>query len=161
MKTRDIVTGLIVLVVLIAGVLLIRNARNKSLTTVPSPTPSIEQKVTQKFGNLTIPANADKADLLDVSGGPGMGEAVRTFENGKFTLTILADLPAPTKGYFYQGWMSNGTGILSLGQLRIAKGGYLVDFTSTKDYSSYSKVIVTLEKTLNNTPETHILEGSF
>lgn len=161
MKTRDIVTGVIVLIVLIAGVLIIRNIRNKNLKAIPSPTPSIEQKVTQKFGNLTIPANADKADLTDVSGGQGLGEAVRTFENGKFTLTVLADLPAPKAGYFYQGWISNGTTNLSLGQLRIAKGGYLVDFTSAKDYSSYGKVVVTLEKVLNNTPETHVLEGSF
>lgn len=161
MKTRDIVTGLIVLVILIAGVLLIRNARNKSLTNVPSPTPSIEQQVTQKFGNLTIPANADKADLTDVSGGQGMGEAARTFENGKFSLTVLADLPSPKAGYFYQGWIFNGTADISLGKLRIAKGGYLIDFTSTKDYSSYSKVVVTLEKVFDNTPETHILEGSF
>jgi len=76
-------------------------------------------------------------------------------------LTILAGLPDPKTGYFYQGWIVNGTTYLSLGKLRVAKGGYLVDFRSTTNYSNIKNVVVTLEKVFNNTPETRILEGSF
>ena len=163
MKTRDVVTGFIVLTVLIAGVLWFRNLKNRKPVSIPPPPPIsiIKKKVPQKCGGLKIPANADKADLKDVSGGVGLGEAVRTYQNGKFSLTILAGLPDPKTGYFYQGWIVNGTTYLSLGKLRVAKGGYLVDFRSTTNYSNIKNVVVTLEKVFNNTPETRILEGSF
>ena len=165
MRARDIVTGFIVLIVLIAGVLWFKNLKNRKVVTVPTPTPTptstIEKQITGKFGDLKIPANADKADLMDVSGGVGLGEAVRIYQNGKFSLTILADLPDPKTGYFYQGWIVNGTTYLSLGELRVAKGGYLVDFISTTNYSNVKNVVVTLERVFNNVPETRILEGSF
>jgi hypothetical protein len=162
-KTRDVVTGFVVLIIIIAGVLWFKNSRTRRLVAIPTPTPisTIEKQVTQKFGGLKIPANADKADLTDVSGGIGLGEAARTYQNGKFSLTVLADLPDPKTGYFYQGWIVSGTTYVSLGKLRIAKGGYLVDFTSSVNYSNFKKVVVTLEKVFNNTPETRVLEGSF
>ena len=165
MRARDIVTGFIVLIVLIAGVLWFKNLKNRKVVTVPTPTPTptstIEKQITGKFGGLKIPANADKADLMDVSGGVGLGEAIRTYQNGKFSLTVLADLPDPKTGYFYQGWIFDGKTYLSLGKLRVAKGGYLVDFTSATNYSNVKNVVVTLERVFNNVPETRILEGSF
>ena len=61
MKTRDVITGFIILTVLIAGVLWFRNLKNRKTVSIPTPTPIsiIEKKVTQKFGGLKIPANAD------------------------------------------------------------------------------------------------------
>jgi hypothetical protein len=162
MKTKDFITGLAVVAVVLSGYFLIKNNQNKKAIANSSPTPSIEQQITQKFGNIKIPENADKADLTNVvPGGIGMGEAARTYEKGKYALTVLADLPEPKAGYFYQGWLSDGKTFLSLGKLRVAKGGYLVDFSATKDYTSYKKVVVTTEKIFDNTPETYVLEGSF
>jgi len=150
-RTRDAVIGLIVLVALISGALFIRNSRKDKLAVT---TPTIEQKVTEKFGGLTIPSDVDKADLTDVSGGTGLGIATRKFANGRFELTVLADLPNPTTGSFYKASILKDNSSISIGSLRIAKGGYLVDFTSQIDYSDYNKVVVTLGgKT--------ILEGSF
>jgi hypothetical protein len=146
MKTRDIVTGLIVLVVLIAGVLLIRNARNKSLTTIPSPTPSVSEQLSKTFPGLNIPAGTETADLKDVTGGNAMGVATRT--------EIIANLPALTGGKFYQGFLENSQGRqVPLGTLRLTKSGWMVSYNSSK-YPGYNKVIV-------ETSGKHILEGSF
>jgi len=152
-RTRDAVIGFIVLVVLVSGAILVRNARKNKLV-LPLPTPTVEQKVTNKFGGLTIPADVDKADLNDVSGDGGLGIATRKFANGKFELTVLADLPAPKGGATYKALLYKGSSVISIGFLRVAKGGYLVDFTSQTNYSDYDKVVVT-------SGGKNILEGSF
>jgi len=152
-KTRDAVIGFIVLVVLITGAVLIRNSRKNKLA-LPLPTLTVEQKVTDKFGGLVIPADVDKADLTDVSGTGGLGIATRKFANGRFELTVLADLPDPRPGVSYKVFLFKDDASIPVGTLRVAKGGYLVDFVSSRDYSDYSKVVVTLENT-------NVLEGSF
>jgi hypothetical protein len=146
MRGRDIVTGLVVLVILIAGVLLIKNARDKKLAGVPIPTPSIEQKIGKTFNGLTIPNDAEKAELKDVTGGTSFGIVTRT--------EVLANLPELPKGQVYQVKLENPQGkTILLGSLRIAKGGYLLEYDSSK-YPGYDKVLVVLgSKTL--------LEGSF
>lgn len=161
MRTRDVVVGFIVSVLFIVGILLIVRAKtSKKVQNTPVPTPNYQQ-IESKFPALPVPSNADRAALTDVSGGAGMGEAWRTYQNGKFTLTIMADLPPYQAGHFYQGWISNGTTYISVGGLGITKGGYLVNFTSAKDLTSYNRVVVTSETKFDNNPETHILEGSF
>lgn len=150
-----------VLIILVSGIILIRRARNSNIQNLPSRTPNIQQRVEGKFPGFNVPANADRAELTEVSGGQGIGEATRTFENGTFSLTVMADLPDPAAGYFYQGWIVKDNTYLSLGKLEAAKGGFLVNFTSFTNYSDYKKVVVTQEKVFDNTPETHILEGSF
>lgn len=161
MKTRDAIVGFLVLVILITGILLFKNSKKNNVLILPSPTPSISQRITEKFGGITIPSGADKADLTSAPGHEGIGQAVRVFESGEFKLTILADLPKPKDGYFYQAWMGNGTTSILLGKLNIAKGGYLTDFSSTKNYSDYKKIVVTLEKAFDQKPEESVLEGSF
>lgn len=158
MKARDVVIGLVVLIALIAGALYLKNRKAAPLTSTPTPN---YQNVESKFPGLNVPANADRASLTDVSGGQGMGEAFRTFQNGKFSLTVIVNLPSPKAGYFYQSWMVQGDSYLSLGKMAVSKGGYISEFGSAKDYTGYTKIVVTQEKVLNSTPETHILEGSF
>jgi len=50
---------------------------------------------------------------------------------------------------------------ISTGRLTLAKGGYMLEFESSRDYSEYSEVVVTLEAVDDKKPEKHILEGSF
>jgi len=165
-KARDVVIGLVVLVLLITGAIYIRNARKAKSLTVPTPTPNFQQ-TESKFPGLTIPADADKASLNSVSGGEGTGESFKTFSKGKFSLTVMADLPSPDQRSFYQAWLVRGNpgdanfAFVSLGKMSLAKGGYLSEFSANKDYSDYKKVVVTLEKGFDNTPEAHVLEGSF
>jgi len=166
MKTRDVVIGLIVLIILISGALIIRNNRKTQKSTLPLPTPNF-QNVESKFPSLNVPANADRINLNGVLDGTGNGGAFRTFSNGKFAFTVMADLPSPKAGYFYQGWLERGNlgdpnfAFVSTGKLSLAKGGYLTEFGANKDYSDYKKVVVTIEKVFDNTPEQHLLEGSF
>lgn len=166
MRTRDIIIGAIVLVVLISGVLIIKRARNRSAV-LPTSTPTIQERVQKTFNGLVIPADRENADLVDVTGGQGIGVASRKYSGGTYSLTIIANLPDPKSGYFYQGWIIRGSvgdsnfSYISAGKLRLAKGGYLTDFTATKDYSDYKKVAVTLEKADDATPEGNVLEGSF
>lgn len=144
MKFRDIVIGAIVLGLLVGGALWIRNSRlNKQALTVT--TPSIEEKIGETFNGLTIPEGVEKAELKDVSGGNGFGIATRT--------EVLADLPDPDRGEFYQAWIEKGDQKILLGKMRVAKGGYLIEYDGAR-YPGYDKVVVTLG-------EKRILEGSF
>ena len=163
MRTREIVIGLIILAVVAGAIVWIRRART---TPEPLPTPSIEEKIEKTF-NLEIPDDVERADLRDVSGGTGSGIATRKYESGRFTHAVLADLSDPTLGTFYEGWLVKGKegdanfAFVSTGRLRVAKGGYLLEFTSSVDYSPYNGVVITLERVDDKRPEVHILEGSF
>lgn len=164
MNRRDIVIGFIILVV-VAGIIYL--VRRPKVTPLATPTPSsVEQNIESKF-NTTIPEDTEKAELKDATGGASSGIAARKFENNKFTLTVLADLPDLTSAEFYEVWIVRGqTGesnysLIAIGRMQIAKGGYLLDYTSATDYSDYQKVIVSQETRLTNLPQKTVLEGSY
>jgi hypothetical protein len=165
MKRRDIVIGLIILV-LLAGVIYIRQRTRLQEEMVVPETLSTEQVFEEKF-NIQIPDDVDKAELKEVGDLGGSGIAIRKFEEGQFTHSILVDLPDPETGYFYEGWLAKGEegeddySIISTGRLRLAKGGWMLDFSSRTDLSDYEKVIVSLERVFDNTIEEKVLEGSF
>ncbi len=164
---RDILIGVLILLVVLGGIYLIRRQK-ATPAPLPTPTPisNFEQNLKDQF-NITVPDNVQKATLKDVTGGQGEGLATRNFENSKFTFTVLANLEDPAPGTSYEVWLERGNpsdanyDIALAGIARIAKGGYLLDYESTKDLSDHNKVIVTLEKVLDIKPEQHILEGSF
>jgi len=157
MNRRDIVVGIIVLA--IAGLFLSRS-RKPEAPQLDTTLPKTEENIENSF-KLEIPDDLEKAELLDVSGGISGGLATRKFENGLFTFAILVDLPEPPSGSFYEGWLVKDGKFVSVGQVFIAKGGYLLNFKSEVDYSDYDQVVVTLEKTKDSAPEGNILEGSF
>jgi hypothetical protein len=105
--------------------------------------------------------------LSDVSGGNSSGIATRKFENETFSLTILADLPDTEQGGFYQGWLERGDedsedySLIPAGKMKLAKGGWMLNFESSTDYSDYNQVIVSSESVSDNNLEEPILEGSF
>jgi len=165
MNRRDIVIGFVILAAL-AGFIYFRAKRETPQELTVPQTLSTEDTLEKKFG-LTLPENVDRAELKDLSGGDASGIATRKFENGTFTHTVLADLPDPEAGTFYEGWLVRGKqgddnfAFISTGRMTLAKGGYILEFTSQTNYSDYSNVVVTSEKQADTTPETHILEGSF
>jgi len=147
MKTRDVVIGLVVLVILITAALLIKRSLNKkAVVSTPTQQVSIQQKIQNTFPGLTIPEDSVKTNLIDVTGGQSFGVATDN--------EILANLPDISAGKAYKAWLENSDGkTILLGNLRAAKGGYLIDYNSSR-YPSYNKVVITLDNT-------HILEGSF
>ena len=166
MNRRDIVIGLTVFALLGAFIYFRqRRIQDDELLKLPQ-TLSVEDKIEEAF-MLDIPEDVDKAELKDVSEGNASGMATRKFEDGRFTHTVLADLPDPEEGSFYEGWLVRGEegeddfSLISTGKMKVAKGGYLLEFDSGNDFSDYSKVVVTLEKVADINPESHILEGDF
>ena len=159
MEKRDIVIGIIILAAL-AGFIYFRGKKETPEELQVPQTLSIEDRLEQAF-DFEIPEDVDKAELEDATGGDASGIATRKFENGQFTHTVLADLPDPETGAFYEGWLVKDESVISTGRLRIAKGGYLLEFQSSTDYLEHSDVVITLEKVADSNPEEHILEGSF
>ena len=166
MKRRDIVIG-VMAVAALSGLYFWRQRAQKPPEEMKVPeTLSIEDTIESKF-NLQIPDDVERAELTDVSGGSASGLATRKFDAGVFDHSILADLPDPGEGKFYEGWLVKGVQgevgfeVVSTGKMRIAKGGYLLEFSSKTDYSQFNEVVVTLEEKDDSTPEKHILEGSF
>lgn len=164
MKRRDIVIGLIVVAVLAGIVFLIRRNATPQLSVDSGP--SVEERLSDAF-NLEIPADVERAELADVSSGTGSGIATRDFDGTTFTHMILADLADPDAGAFYEGWLVRGEegdedfDAIPTGRLRVAKGGFMLEFTSTTDLSDYQGVVVTIETVADGTPEEHVLEGTF
>lgn len=165
MNRRDIVIGLVILVVL-GGVIYFRSRSETPEELQVPQTLSTEDVIEERFG-LTIPEDVERTDLSDVAGGSSSGIATRKFEGGTFTHAVLADLPDPDQGTFYEGWLVRGSEgdsgfhLVSTGRMRIAKGGYLLEFQSSTDYSDHPSVVITQEEAADNVPEKHILEGSF
>ena len=159
MERRDIVIGIVILVAL-AGFIYFRSRREAPEELQVPQTLSVEDQLESAF-DFNIPDDVEKAELKDVSGGNATGIATRKFDAGKFTHAVLADLPDPEPDSFYEGWLVKDDSLISTGRLRIAKGGYLLEFQTSTDYSSYDNVVVTLERVADSVPEEHLLEGSF
>jgi DNA-directed RNA polymerase subunit K/omega len=165
MNRRDIVIGLIILAAL-AGFIYFRSRQPTPEELQAPQTLSIEEELEEAF-KVEIPEDVEKAELEDVTGADATGIATRKFEDGRFTHTVLADLPDAEPGTFYEGWLVRGNPgdeefhLISTGRMRIAKGGYLLEFESSTDYTDHKNVVITLEEIADNIPEKHILEGSF
>ena len=159
MKKKDIVFGIITLAVLAAVVYFVKTPKNNKLKVTEVPTPSIKERIEGVF-NVRIPEDVDKAELRDVGGGDASGIATRKTDNGVFVLTILADLDDPEDG-FYQGWLKKGEEKVKVGSLRQAKGGYILEYSSSKGLEDYNTVVVSLEKDNDQEIGKVILEGSF
>jgi hypothetical protein len=166
MKKRDLVIGVIILAVL-ALVIYFWQAKKPKLSVPEEPSPtSTEESFETKF-NITIPEDVEKTNLIDITGGNSEGLATRKYDNGTFMHSVLADLPDPDGNNFYEGWLVRGKpgendfDFISTGKMKVAKGGWVLNFDSSTDYTDYEGVVITLETVFDDTPEEHILEGSF
>ncbi|MFA6519188.1 MAG: hypothetical protein WCV93_06115 [Candidatus Shapirobacteria bacterium] len=135
----------LMLVLVLFFLMLPKIRKNSPPINIPSGTPSIEEQIKEKFKGLEIPVDAEKVELKNVSEEPGMGIATRN--------EVLADLPTLKEGENYQVLISNGSKTILLGTMRQAKGGYLLEYDSSK-YSGYNQIIIVKGSV-------HILEGSF
>lgn len=136
LKTRRFLTSIIIIfLVVVAVVLLLKESKKRSIPApTPYPSPSIEQKVKEKFGNLVLPSDTKKMELKDVSGGEGFGIVTET--------EILAYLPDLQKGEVYKAWLVNNGKRTLLGIISEAKGGWILGFDFSK-YSNYDNLVIT------------------
>lgn len=130
---------------------------------VQTPEERLEEQVNRFLDDsgISLPEGAERANLSDVSGGDASG-VVSKEESGSLTeLTVIADLPELTGGS-YVAWLVSDEGVfMRLGALRAAKGGFLVDFSSTSDLTGYDTVVVSRETSITTQPSSEILRGSF
>ncbi len=143
MGRKEVFVGLFVILVILGVIFGVKKARDSKVKPLNIPTPIETQELESKF-NLTIPDDVEKINLQVASGFEGMGVATRKFVNGVFSHIIIADLPEPASGN-YQSWLIKDDNTkIPTGTLKLAKGGYLLDFTSNTNYSNYKKVEVKL-----------------
>lgn len=166
MKKKDLIVGILIVAVLGVAIYLWGTRRRDLRVHEPTPTPSIQKEIEERF-NVVLPEDAEKIQLKDTGGKDATAIATRTFSQGTFTVTVLADLPVPNKGEFYQGWIIKGEKgdkdykVLTLGRLSVAKGGYIVEFKASQDYSGYERVVVSRESIADREIEETVLEGVF
>lgn len=163
---KERLIGLAVILLIVGGVLLVRNrGRQKLEEVVPAGQAEIEGEVSElaKQMGVVLPEDTDKIELKDVTGREGRGVATRKFSEGVFTHSVLAALPDPEVGTWYEGWLvrPDPFAVVYTGKLKMAKGGWVVDFVSNQNLLDHKQVVVTLEKVDDRKPESHILEGSF
>lgn len=150
---KDVIVGFIVILVAVSGAYLYRYLKKpKAVVSTQSPASYEFQKDFEDSFKLDIPDNVNSIELKDVSGGDSRGIATDN--------EILVDAPDPDTGFYYEAWLEKESGLVSLGKLKIAKGGWLIEYDKSKNVGS-TKVIISLEEVNDNKVEKRILEGSF
>lgn len=168
---RQWVFGAIIVLVAIAGfVLFLRGGRKAEESSVGEPAKEEVEEVVSGLSEqmgVTIPEDVERVALRDVTGGSASGLATRKFDETGFSHTLLAALPDPASGSFYEGWMVRGKegdedfSVIRSGRLRSSKGGFLLEFSTDRDLTDHPTVVVTEERVDDGKPEDHLLEGSF
>jgi hypothetical protein len=153
----------VVIVLILLGLWLWR--RTQAEPTAPTNEDTVlESRVNEFLDNagFSLPEDIDRANLDGTLEGDSTGVATRSQIDDATEYTVLASLPDLISGW-YQAWLTteDGQDPVSLGQLIIAKGGYVVETTTQTDWSQRGRVIVTHEETLDDQPETTILEGLY
>ncbi len=165
MKNRDIVIGLVVILVIAGVIFLIRRPEEEVEDQTPT-VEEVEEELEESF-KFEIPEDVDKARLVDLLKLGITGLVTRDVQEDKTTYAVLVDLPDPEEGVFYEAWLvkkdeQGEDTYLSIGRLRVAKGGYLLEHDAyEEELKEYDMVIITREKVVDSTPEEVILEGSF
>ena len=122
------------LVLLIAGLLyLSKKNNNPAPSFIPEETPSVESQIKGKIKGISIPDDANTVELINVSGGEGMGILTET--------GVYADLPELGSGEEYKVFIADGTSKMLIGSLSSVKGGFILEFDLSK-YKNYKQIIV-------------------
>ncbi len=152
MKRGQVLLGIFIVLVVLGIFFGTKKAREPKLKVTDTDT--VETQEFENRFNITIPDDVEKIDLQASSGFEGAGVATRKFDRGNFSHVVIADLPDPSSGN-YQAWLvKDDTTNIFTGLLRLAKGGYILEFNSKIDYSDYNKVEIRLQDKI-------VLSGSF
>ena len=105
-----------------------------------------------------------KIDLNSVDESSSYGSAFILLEDDNLSHYVIADLPVPDDGSVYEGWIVNSatTSFFSTGVMVLdANGQFELFYSQELLEEGYDKVVITLETIVDETPEAHVLEGSF
>ncbi len=90
----------------------------------------------------------------------GNAKATRSFGGGTYVLSVTANLPDP-KADYYEIWLTDGSQLVPIDYMRGSGSSWSLDLNDTDKYSKLNGIWITLERTKDNKPEEHIIEGSF
>lgn len=103
----------------------------------------------------------ESATLTDVKyGGEAKASATRSYGAGIYKLTVAATLPDP-KNVDYQVWLVSGENVLPIDYMRGSGTNWSLSLRGQDKYSGYREIWITLERTKDELPEEHVMEGSF
>lgn len=113
------------------------------------------------IGDSGVDLVTNRISLRDVKyGGEAKATATRSYGGGIYNLSVEARLPDPVNTN-YQVWLVSGNGPLPVDYMRGAKTGWSLSLRDTDKYSSYRGIWITLERTKDDKPEEHVMEGTF
>lgn len=187
LENKQLLVGLGVILLILAGIFFWKNKRAQQLEPGPSAeevmihqeegmvrkneegtqvmTEEEVKKLREEIDGVLSGEDMSSADLKDVSGGGTSGKAKKAFSDGKFYHKVEASgLGSLEKGFYYEGWLMKADGsYISTGRVETdAFGNGVLYYLASSDKSEYSKVAVTLEPEDGNPqPAKHILEGEF
>ncbi|MFH1225800.1 MAG: anti-sigma factor [bacterium] len=108
--------------------------------------------------------------LADVSGQPngeaggeGKGKAAYRFMNDQYEHLVVAELPEPPAGYFYESWLIRAElkSQVSMGKMfKQSDGRYTTLFKDARNYSDFNQVSVALEPNDGNPEPARLDESS-
>jgi hypothetical protein len=154
----------LVLAVVVIGLVWWRqNQAPREELEVPTPEEQLEQQVNQflEDSGIRLPEGSERANLSDQTGGSATGVASRQVGTTRTDITVIADLPDLTGGS-YVAWLTDEDGDFErMGALRPAKGGYLIDFSTSQNIEGMDEVVISRETSITNQPSELILQGSF
>lgn len=108
-----------------------------------------------------VDLKTEKASFKDVKySGSATATASRAYGGGVYTLNVEAKLPDP-KNTYYQVWLVGSAGPVSVDFMRGSKTSWSLSLRDTDKFSKYKGIWITLERTKDDLPEEHVLEGSF
>lgn len=167
-KQNWLAMGAVVLVVAGLGIFLYRQSRQaQPEIQLPSEDQTAQQRADELLESLdiTIPDDATRVNLRDVTGGSAAGIATRTETGEETSQSVLVALPEPIEGEFYEAYLVNpqdeSADPVYLGKLRSIKGGWTLDYNLSEDQSMFNTIRITKEKMDDKQPEETILEGEF
>ena len=139
----------------------------RARTSISRPTPTtLEEGINiEEEGKSLIEdfglSEENSTQLKPSEGVSGVGVA-NVGDDGK-ELTIIASLPEPSgedAGAVYQIWVQRDGGEFEkLGTMRREKGGYLLDVSKAESFPETFVVMISLERTNDNTVEKEMMRG--
>ena len=108
-----------------------------------------------------VQLSTQQATFEDVRyNGQAKATASRSFGGGLYILSVDATLPDPNNTY-YEVWLVSDGKVIPIDFMTGSKTSWSLRLRSSDKYSSYDGIWNTLERTKDELPEEHILEGSF
>ena len=155
---------LILIILVIIGYYFWNNANTPK--TSPINTPATQSMTEEEKMKTEMLESSLSAELLAVGLFTGSGTATTTWNGSTFTNSVMATLPSPPEGKFYEGWLVRNSPeltFISTGKLELEGDQYVLKYTSETNYPNHIDIVVTLETSadgLDNKPEAHVLEGA-